>query len=249
MKLRAGQTEQAGQASVLRLGKTNTKLMVRHWPQRCCVAGLCGHTVWVLLLKQVANSLYWMECMKTKSMEEINFQHILERKGFSSTEARRKFSNAFINLRGGVTFISNLCRSVEDICWKDLISLRIGVDWNIPSNTCSLIFESPHAESFFKVPVCLVHHSYIYFCILDSIDTGDVKKTNSIFVWFFFSQASFACIFRLLPEELLWLFMLLCSPRIKLYFYTDLKLTELIKYFTLICVCGGGSSSCFLMYV
>lgn len=60
-------------------------------------------------------------------MEEINFQHILERKGFSTTEARRKFSNVLISLREGVTFISNLWKGVEGICWKDLISLRMGV--------------------------------------------------------------------------------------------------------------------------
>lgn len=79
-----------------------------------------------------------------------------------------------------------------------------------------------------------MHHSYIYFCILDTVDTDDVKKTYPIFVCLLFSQVSFACTFTLLPKELVQLFTLLSSPRIKLYFHTNLKLTEVIKYFTLL---------------
>lgn len=68
-----------------------------------------------------------MKWMETKSVEEINFQHILERKGFSTTEA----NNVLISLRRGATFIANLWKDVEDICWKDLISLKIGVKTEI----------------------------------------------------------------------------------------------------------------------
>lgn len=72
-----------------------------------------------------------MKWMETKSVEEINFQHILERKSFRTTEASRKFFNILVSLRRGATFISNLWKGVEDICWKDLISLRIGVKTEI----------------------------------------------------------------------------------------------------------------------
>lgn len=51
-----------------------------------------------------------------------------------------------------------------------------------------------------------------------------------------FSQVSFAFTFTLLPGELVQLFMLLSSPKIKLYFHTNVKLTEVIKYFTLLFV-------------
>lgn len=64
-------------------------------------------------------------------MEEINFQHILERKGFSTTEARRMFFNVLISLRRVVMFRSNLQKGVEHIYWKDLITFRIGVKTKI----------------------------------------------------------------------------------------------------------------------
>lgn len=95
-----------------------------------------------------------------------------------------------------------------------------------------------------------MHSSYIYFCSLDTVAIDDVKKTYPVFAWLLFSQASFTGTFRLLPEELVWLLVLLNSPGIKLYFHTDLKLTEIIRYFTLlISVCGGGCSLYVLMYV
>lgn len=78
-------------------------------------------------LKHVAASVYPMQQVKKKSVEEIYFQHILEINFFSTREAGRKFSNVLLNLGGGGMFISNLWKGVEDSCWKDLISLRIGV--------------------------------------------------------------------------------------------------------------------------
>lgn len=127
-------------------------------------------------------------------MEEINFQHILKMIFLSTREAGRKFSNVLLKLDGRGMFIPNLWKGVEDSCWKDLISLRIGVKTNI----CSLIFQFFQAEWFVEV-FCLMHHNYFYFCILDTVQTDDVKKIYPIFAWLFLSQASFTCTFRLLP--------------------------------------------------
>jgi len=108
----------------------NTRGQILATAMPCCRA-VRAHSSRPAQWKQAASLVYQMQHMERKSMEAINFQHILEIKLFSTRETRRKFSNVLLNRAGGGRFISNLWKGVEDSYWKFLISLRIGVKTEI----------------------------------------------------------------------------------------------------------------------